>query len=119
MTVTLGSITLSDHLFLDGLENAPAIALQAKRTIGGRMIATVGSPLAGGRTLILQSENHLTLAQVTAIKALQASGAAVTLTHHRGIFSVRVAAVNVSPDDNYANPDASVWYSGEITLLEV
>lgn len=119
MTVSLGSITLSEHLILDGLETAPRALRSFGRTLGGRMVVTVGAPLSGGRTLTLQGENHFTYAEIASVKQLEASGEVVALAHHRGTFSVRVIAVETIPAIQYANPGDSDWLSGTITLLEV
>ena len=119
MTVTLGGLTLSDNLVLDGLENSPAIAMSARRTLGGRMISTFGPSLTGGRSLSLQSENHLTLAQIISLKTFEASGAALTLSHPRGTFTVSITGIEVEPDSMVVNPDGSIWYSGVINLIEV
>lgn len=118
MTVTLGSITLSDHLVLTGLENAPAIAPRQLRTLAGYAVIQQGFNI-GGRILALVSENHLDLDDVTAIRTLFALGQPVTLTHHRGTFVVLITGINVEPVTNYSDPDGAVWHSGEINLLEV
>lgn len=122
MTITLGGITLSDHLVLLGIEEAPARAMSSQRTLGGRMVVAVGPSLTDGRSLSLQSENHLTLAQITSIKALEASGQTVTLSHPRGTFSVIVTGTpDVKPDIQLVNPASSTtqWWSGTITMIEV
>jgi hypothetical protein len=119
MTTSLGGITLSDNLILGGIESAPGIAFSAKRTLGGRQIVQVGPSLSGGRVLTLQGENHFTLGQVTAIKALSTSGASGAMVHARGSFTVIVTGVDVEPTIPYADPVSTDWYSGTITLLEV
>lgn len=122
MTITLGTLTLSDHLVLLGLESAPGVAYSLRRTLGGRAVLQVGPALSGGRTLQLQSEGHLTHAAVAAIKAIEAAGQVVTLSHPRGTFSVLVVAVELDPDQLYVDPSAvgaDLWYSGTITLQEV
>jgi len=118
MTVTLGGIVLSEHLVLTGLENAPPVAYSQKRTIGGKSVVAV-APVAGGRTLTLQGENHYTLAQIEAVQTIAQLGAPVTLVHHRGTFSVLITSIEVDPTTDYANPGANDWYNGTITLLEV
>lgn len=119
MTVMLGSIVLSDHLILDGLESAPGVAYSARRTLGGRLAVQIGPTLVKGRTLTLVAENHLTMAQISAIKDIEAKGLSVDLSHHRGSFRVVVTAVDVEPTVAYADPDLNDWYSGTITMLEV
>lgn len=121
MTVTLGALTLSSHLVLEGIEAAPGRAMSMQRTLGGRQVVQIGPPLDGGRVLALQSEGHLTLANVTAVKALEKAGTAVTLTHPRGTFSVIVTGVEVEPDELIVNAESSTtqWWSGTISMIEV
>lgn len=116
----LGTLTLSDDLVLAGLDNAPVVAFSQRRTTSGRSVIRT-DPVVGGRTLSLQSERHLTLADVTAIRALAAQNEPVTLVHHRGTFTVKVVGTPVEMDDVelYSNPPDDTWYSGEITLIEV
>ncbi len=122
MTVSLGGIVLSDDLVLEGLETARKVAYSSRRTLAGRHVLQVGPPLNGGRILSLQSENHITHAELLAIKAVEAVGAVVTLVHHRGVFSVLITAIELEPDSSLANPaddSTDLWYSGTINLLEV
>lgn len=122
MTITLGSLTLPNDIVLLGLDSAPGLAYSARRTIGGRMVVQRGPTLTGGRTLQLQSEYHLDHADVAAIKAIEAAGQVVTLSHPRGTFSVLVVAVELEPDQQFVDPTATgadPWYTGTITLQEV
>ncbi|MGV0961799.1 MAG: hypothetical protein ACOYB1_18395 [Limnohabitans sp.] len=122
MATSLGTRTLSDHLILQGLESAPAVAYSARRTLGGRMVTQRGPTLASGRELALQSENHLTYADVAALKAIYALGQPVTLTHPRLTATVLITGLDVQADTEFVNPSASgadPWYSGTINLLEV
>lgn len=118
MAVTLGTVTLSDHLILAGIENAPPVAISQKRTLGGRSVVT-SAPTTGGRVLTLSGEHHYTQAQLDAVRVLAALGQPVTLTHHRGIFTVLITGISVEPSLPHSNPDATEWYSGDITLIEV
>ena len=68
---------------------------------------------------MLEGTHHWTYDQVAAIQALAASGAPVSLVHHRGTFSVVIASIEVEPSIDYANPSGSDWLSGSITLIEV
>jgi len=115
---TLGSVQLSDHLVLDGIENAPGIAWSQRRTVTGEPVVQV-TPVSGGRKLTLSAENHLTLAQVQAIKEIEAAGQPVTMVHHRGSFQVLVVGVDVAPSIVHADPGPEDWYSGTITMIEV
>lgn len=122
MTVSLGSVILSDHLVLQGIEAAPGVASSARRTLGGRMVVQIGPTLSGGRDLALQSENHLSYADVAAVKGLEALGQPVVLIHSRLTASVLIVGVDVAADTEFVNPaeaGADPWYSGTINLREV
>jgi len=115
---TLGSVTLSDHLILSGLETAPDIVVNQRRTVGGESVVQT-APVSGGRSLTLAGENHYTLQQIQDVKALAAIGSPVTLVHDRGTFTVLISDLDVEPTIKFANPAAADWYSGEIFLIEV
>jgi len=121
MAITLGGVTLSDHLVLLGIENAPKVAWSAQRTLGGRQVVQVGPSLTSGRELALQSENHLTQDMVDSVKELEAAGQAVSLVHPRGTYSVVITGVDLEPDTYYVDPDDAdlLWYSGTINMIEV
>lgn len=115
---TLGGLSLSPDLVLTGLEASPGIIYSQRRTMSGVSVLQT-APVVGGRTLGLNSENHLSLTDIQAIQALAALGQPVTLVHHRGTFNVLIIGLNVEPVSLIANPDGTLWHSGEITLLEV
>jgi len=115
---TLGSVTLSDELILSGLETAPDVVVNQRRTVTGESAVQV-APIAGGRALTLSGENHFTLAEIQAVKALAAAGSAVALVHDRGTFSVLITGTPVVPTGDHANPGSDAWYSGDITMIEV
>ena len=117
MTV-LGSLTLSDDLLLLGLDSAPPVASSQRRTLSGRSLVQV-APLTGGRSLSLQSENHLSLSEVEAIQAIAATGQPVNLVHHRATIEVLIVGVEMTPAFDHANPESDAWYYGEIFLIEV
>ena len=119
MTISIGGITLSDHLLLLGIEEAAGVAMSSRRTLGGRMVVDVGPSLTAGRLLSLRGENHFTFSQISSIKSLEALGQAVSLVHPRGTFSVHITGVEVDQTIPYSTPAAADWYSGVINLLEV
>ena len=117
MTVSLGGITLSDDLILDGLDVAQ-VRVNQRRTLAGRPI-TQTAPAPGGRTLTLSGEHHWTYDQAAAIRALSALAAPVALVHHRGSSTVMIIGIELEASVPYANPSGSDWLSGSVTLLEV
>ena len=116
-TTTLGGVSLSPSLVLTGIEAANSWIYPQRRTLSGASVVQA-APVVGGRTLTLVSEYHLTLAEVTAIKAVAALGQPVTLIHHRGTFTVYIVGVAVDPAIDHSDPDGTEWQSGSITLLE-
>ena len=120
MTIPLGPVNLSDHLYLDGLVNSPVVALsEPLRLLGGSAVTQIGPALSGGRPLALISDNHITHAQVAELEAIE--GTVVTLTHPTGSYTVIVASLDLEPDELLANPDSAptLYYSGTINLIEV
>jgi len=116
--ITLGAIPLSDHLTLTGLETSAPVATQQRRTLTGRsVVAAAGND--GGRTLALSGDNHFTLAQIEAVRALAVQAAPVALVHHRGSFSVLITAIEAEPAFDHANPAVDDWYSATIPMIEV
>ena len=121
MAITLGGYTLSDHLFLEGIENSPGIAWGGQRFLGGNSHVDIGPTLTGGRVLALQSENHLNQTDLDALKVMEAAGNELTLSTPRGTFTVIITSIEVEPDELLADPDDAelLWYSGKINLIEV
>lgn len=121
----LGSVTLSDDIRLDGLENAPRIVVNQRRTITGES-AVQWAGNQGGRilTLVAFRDNdsvygYFTQAQVDAIGVLFAAGAAVTMTHHRGTFNMLITAVDVESLVGVADPAVDAVYVGTVTGIEM
>lgn len=118
MSVTLGGVALSDHLVLEGLENGARIATSTRRTLGGGSVTQMIG-LTGGRTLTLQAENHISLAEIEQVKGLEAAAQAVTLVHPRGTFSVVITGTDFATDHPLADTPSDELYSGTITMIEV
>jgi len=117
MTVSLGGLTLSDHLILT---IGPAgVAHSQRRLIGGASVVQADGNI-GGRSLVLQGEHHWTLGQIEQIRLLQAQALPVDLAHHRGSFTVLIIdTTDLMPSADYADPTDADWYSGTITMIEV
>lgn len=117
MTVSLGGITLSDHLILT---IGPAgVAHSQRRLIGGASVVQADGNI-GGRSLMLQGEHHWTLGQVEQLRSLEALALPVDLVHHRGAFTVLIIdSSDLTPSTDYANPTDADWYSGSLTMIEV
>lgn len=119
MTVSLGSLPLSDHLQLS--IDAAAAGINQMRLIGGASVVQTDAAV-GGRTMRLQSKRHMTIVQLDAIKAMQSAGLPVALVHHRGTFQVVITDTAAMEEDFYrADPDndTTLTVSGTITMIEV
>lgn len=117
MTVIAGR-TYSEHLVLTGMENAPVVAHSARRTLGGRMVVQAKPIDAGGRQLMLTSENHLTQEDIDELRAVAMLGQTVLLEHARGSFDVLITRIEVEPMWEIADPGSDTLYSGSIYLQE-
>jgi len=126
MTVSLGGITLDDNLRLDGVLSQSSMAGNARPTMGGICIQTVA--MSGGKTLQLVATNDgnsvygpFTGAQLASLAALRDAGAPVALVHHLGTFQVWIPPDGISVEQvfDYADPGATDWYVGTITLITV
>lgn len=120
MTVSIGGMALSDDLVLDGLETSRPAAVSVRKTLGLKtVVRSLAGETTGGRLLTLSGEYHFTLAELSAIRDLQATGSALSLVHHRGTFTVVILAIEAEPATVYANPGSDAWYSATITLQEL
>lgn len=116
--ISLGGITLSDHLVLTGLESAQLVGYGVIQTIGGKAYvqSDANDPVAGVE-LTLSGVNHFTLSEIQALRDLR--GQTVELVHHRGTFNVLIINTPVEPAVDYADPQDDDWYSGEIQMITV
>lgn len=113
-----GTLTLSDNLVLSGLETAAPAVHSARRLIGGAVVVQSDANI-GGRVLRLNSANHLALSDVEQIQSLFAAGQPITVTHHRGTFTVVITGMDLAPARDHANPYQDALYSGDIYLQEL
>lgn len=118
MTITLGSMSLSDHVILRGLDDAPQHAWSQRRLLSGRLLVQRGSVFTGGRTLTLSGENCFTKADIEALRNMVTARATVSLVHPRGTYSVMITAVTPTPLYEYVDPEDDDIYSADITLIE-
>lgn len=80
MAITLGAVTLSDHLIWeDEIGSDESVAQTTKRTLGGNLVV-ISQQLSKGKPITLvasESQGWLTKAQVQAVEALAESAGAV------------------------------------------
>lgn len=119
MTVSLGGITLSDHLTLD--LHGPGVGYNQRRLIGGASVVQADSNI-GGQVMALNSVSDITKSQLDQIRTMQSAGIPIELVHYRGTFQVLIVDTSDMVDDfDIANPDAdpTLTVSGTITMIEV
>ena len=125
MTVSLGGIALHDSLTLPGIRSRMKIAVSAQMTILGRQTVQTAPAQTGGE-IILAAEGgesrmrgYFTTAQVASIEALEAAGAAVTLVHHLGTWTVVIVRKDLTAIDNFLTVGGDDLYVGTVTMIEV
>lgn len=124
--ITLGSITISDNMYLGGVTQAKQVIPQQLRTSEGLSLLTV-HVTPGGRTLTLGTTNLNGATQgiwcqstIDEIKDLEATAATVVLDHNGDIYNVKI--VDTSDFSQFfqnepVSPDKK--YTGKITMIEV
>ena len=118
MTVSLGGITLSNHLHLTGLESGSPVAVSQKRTVAG--IAKIRTaPMIKGRQLTLTGKHHFYLSEIKALQAVAANGGEQILIHPRGVFNVVITGFSTDPTINYSDLQDGDRCSCDITMIEV
>ena len=118
---TLGSVTLSGELILDGLESCPLIAHSVRRTMGVGSRAVIQSVAIGvaGRELTLSGGSHFTLAIIQDLQTLARLNQPVELVHQRGVYSVLITKIEAEPEVSFADPTSDDFYSAVIYMVEV
>ncbi len=123
MTITLGGITLSDNMYLSGLESAPRAAVSQKRTILGTSILTV-SPLIGGRRFTIGSDSKGATRgiwcyhTIEAIKELENQGVAVVLDYRGDIYEVVIVGTSFRPMILHEPEGPNKKFIGTISVIE-
>lgn len=126
MTVKIGNIILDDNLRLYGLESADDIAISQYVAFDGSVdLLTMPAPNRRQLQLVATHEGNsvfgkFTLGQLQDIKVVASVGQPVTLTHHRGVFTVLILSVGEPvPVIDYSDPASDDWYTATINMIEV
>lgn len=125
MTISLGAITLSDDLRLDGVPGMSTTGMSVRRTFGSPVVQKC--PLLGGDQLSLVASmngnsltGYFTGAQISAIAVLRDAGSPVALSHYAwsGMVIVPKNALDqLEQVDDVSDPDDTTWYTGQIPLI--
>lgn len=119
MTISIGTVTLSEHLLLPGIKNIPLRAGSSRMTLGGRYVEQSIALESGQEIELVDPGSYgvLTGAQIDAINAYRASGEIVVFVHPQGTWNVLVVGVEVQLSDEVADPDSGdITYYGTITM---
>lgn len=124
--IKINEIELNKHLYLGGIETAPNISFQQKRSIDG-ISELITKPLIGGRVLTLGTTNIEGKNQgiwckeiIDEIKALELQNSVVSLNYYGTTYSVRIVdTTDFQQLYQWELPTPSKKFLGKIILIEV
>lgn len=124
MTITLGGVTISNNMYLDGRETRPSVAVEQVVTIDGTsIIRTRALNLGGHFTLGSQSSGAVQgiwcLSNIKDIKALEQLAVAVVLDYHGTLYNVVIESTNFSPFFQWEPEGPGKKFTGTVSLIEV
>jgi len=125
MTVSLGGITLSEDLELNGVINNPNVLAQINQTLGGNIVID-GLTMFSGKELVLGSTSSANSfsgffikEQVDQLAVFRDTLQTLELIHHLGVFSVIITEIELQVVNERVDPDSSTWYIGTVTMIEI
>lgn len=128
MTISIGGIALSEDLVWLNEFDYPAISQSVRPLLGGGVIVQQTNNTLAGREVQLVArgaggtfDGYFTRLQVQQIKALEAAGSQVTFVYNATTLNVIIKSngVDVTPALPRPDQEATDWYSGTITMIEV
>jgi len=124
MTITLGGVTVSDDMYLSGLESNSQVAVEQQRTIDGVSVARVKAN-PGGRILTLGSQNRSGALQgfwewsvISQIKSLELAAQSVILNYRGTQYTVYITSTNFEPFLQFEIESSTKKFTGTVSLLE-
>ena len=127
MTISIGTVTLSDDLVWENEFASPRIGQSIKTTIGGTTVVHT-DPKAGGRVvqLVAARRNNaiygfFTRSQIQSLETYQKNGTVVAFVYGSETFNVviRAGGINVQPLLAKQGQGVDDYYTGTITMVEV
>lgn len=125
MTVSIGSVTLSDSLDIEGDINSKSIRSTVTHTFGGGHVRK--SPSLFGKIYTIMTRQasggfygKFTREQSVAIAAIREAGTEVSVTHPKtGTFNAIVTETKLQAwaSSACANPDADQLMEGSVTVM--
>lgn len=126
MTITLGAVSLNQHISWRGYYNDPEVAGSEDATMGGRLV--VNRLLASNRDIVLEAieeenvrKGYFLKADLDAIKAYRDAGTKITLDYHGDQVDVviKTDGINVEKALWKSEFDATEKWIGSITCRRV
>lgn len=124
MTITLGGVTISDDMYLSGLESNSQVSVNQQRTIDGLSVVRVNSN-PGGRIFTLGTQNRSGAIQgiwewsvIDQIKDLELAAQSVILDYRGSQYTVYITGTNFEPLLQFEVESSSKKFTGTVSLLE-
>jgi len=124
MTITLGGVTISDDMYLSGLEANSQVAVEQQRTIDGISFVRV-KPAPGGRVFSLGTQSRGGATQgiwdwsvIEQIKTLELLAQSVILTYRGTSYTVYITGTDFTPLLQFEVEGPTKKFTGTVSLLE-
>lgn len=124
MSITLGGVTISDNMYLDGINNAALISAQQYRSIDGLSLV-LSKKQSGGRTITLGSVVDSSVmgiwcqSVVDAVKLLEGDNSVLVLDYHGDTYNVLITGMEFTQLFKFEPVTSNKKYTGTITMIEV
>lgn len=122
--ITLGGVTISDDMYLSGLESSKMVSVDQRRTIDGVSFVRL-KPMIGGRALSLGSQNgggsiqgFWELSTIEQIKSLELQAQSVILDYRGTQYTVFIVGTDFQPFLQFEIEGPTKKFTGSVSLLE-
>lgn len=123
--ITLGGVSISDDMYLSGLESSRLVSVDQQRSIDGFSIIRI-KPSVGGRSLTLGSQNRGNSLQglwdkstIDSIKSLELQAQPVILSYRGTDYTVYIVGTEFTPMLQFELESPTKKFTGSVSLLEV
>lgn len=125
MTITLGSVTIDNNMYLNGIESATLVSVEQLWTIEGNSVVRT-KPLNGGRKFTLGTQNQTGATQgiwcfetIEEIQALEQLAVDVVLSYRGTNYNVVITGSTFTPLHQFEEEGPYKKFLGTISLTEV
>jgi len=124
MSITLGGVSLNDHVSWRGRFNQSIVSGNERVTLGGKVIPQRGP--AGTAEIVLEAieeddirKGYFTQAQLTSLEAFRQSGETISLNYHGETINVKIKIDGFAVEKTLwqSTFTANERYIGTITLM--